>query len=108
MVDKYKQPQQRLIRRQLYYGVALFIMLAVFVFGYMAGGIATDWKASSMRIDITRTAIGVAQQTTINLIYASQTMASYETQLAKIQPTQTYIADTRATLEARIHPTLDD
>lgn len=60
---------------------------------------------SSLSLDLTGTAICCGNQTIEALIYETQASAVVQTETAKIQPTQTYIADTISTLEAQLEST---
>jgi len=83
------------------------ILALVFISSIIVGLMLGDLRYDS-RLDLTRTAICCGNQTTEALIIQTQTSAIIKTEVAKIQATQTYITDTKATLEAQLQPTLDE
>ena len=55
-------------------------------------------------LDLTRTAICCGNQTTEAMIIATQRNIFIQTEVAKIQVTQTFTANTITTIEAKSHP----
>lgn len=86
--------------RQRYFG---FICILVLISSTFMGFLSSN--RGNIALDMTRTAICCGNQTTEALIIATQTSAVIRIELEKIQPTQTYISHTRATLDAQLHIT---
>jgi len=106
---KAKSVQQK--RLQLYLLLAVILLFVTLALGYLLGSATAYSDLNGFHLDGTRTVIAVAQQTTVALILqtqAQQTFEAYEKSLAEVQITQTYITDTKATLEAHIQPTIDE
>lgn len=97
-----------LTRESFRLGFLGLLSVLIFVCSIILGLLFGSITGKNFALDLTRTEICCGNPTTEALIRATQTSAVIQTQLAKIQPTQTYIANTKATLEAQIQPTLDE
>jgi len=85
-----------------------FICVVVFISSLIIGVMIGDPEYRNFSLDMTRTALCCGNPTTHALINETQTSAIIKTENARIQVTQTHIADTQATIEAHRQPTLDE
>ncbi len=87
-------------------GFLCFICMVVFISSLIIGIMVVPTPNKS--IDLTNTALCCGNPTTHALINQTQTSATIQTENSKIQVTQTYIADTKATIDAHSQPTIDE